>query len=264
MIWDVFTYNGERDVLRIHLNILAPFVDRFIICESKVTFSGNKKPLYFFRDQRYFEEFWPKIQYFVIGNEYTADEIALAESSPNTQGAQHWCTEFLQKESIHKALKESKVQDDDIVFIGDVDEIVDPTTHFESEGPTKANLRVYSYYLNNKSTESFHGTLMAKYGDIKNECLNHVRSDTSLYSKANPIGWHFTSMGGLEEVKRKLNDSYTKESYNTDEVQRLLPYRIAQRTDYLGREFTFTLDESDWPQYLKEHKKDYKHLIWRP
>lgn len=68
-------------------------------------------------------------------------------------------------------------------------------------------------------------------------------------------------MGGLKDVKRKLNDSYTTESYNTIEIQQMLPDRLKNGMDYLGRDFKFTIDESDWPKYLKYNRNDYKLLL---
>lgn len=255
MIFDAFTYNGEKDILKLHLSILAPYVDKFIICEAKTTFSGHKKPLHFFQHQRYFREFWPKIEYYVIHENYSETEIALAESSPNTKGAAHWKHEFLQKESIKKALEANHIQDTDTVFIGDVDEIWKPAI-LGIRG--KLKLDVYAYYLNNHSSEEFYGTITYPYKYIKNECINHLR--TTAQKDDHISGWHFTSMGGLKEVQRKLNDSYTEESYNTKNVQALLPQRHRIGSDYLGRNFTFKRDESNWPQYLKDNRDKFKHL----
>lgn len=258
--YDVFTYNGEREILNLHLSILDKHIDKFIIVEANKTFSGFDKPMYFFQQQRYFKKWWPKIDYYVV-NKWDDPQIwDLALNSPNTKGADHWKREFYIKESIHKALKASHVQDDDLLFIGDVDEIIDPDSEFESDTPVKAKLRVYTYYLNNESNEEFHGTLMARYGDIKDKCLNHLRSDTSLYSNGPYLGWHFTSQGGIKELQRKLNDSYTTETYNTMAVQQNLPENYKNRKDFLGRDFQFKVSEENWPQYLKDHKKDYKHL----
>lgn len=258
MIYDVMTYNGERDILRLHLGILNDYVDRFIICEAKTTFTGHPKKLYFFEEMRYFKKYWSKIQYHIIDERYSNEEIQQAHNSPNTLGASHWKTEFLQKESIKKALKSSNIQDNDTVFIGDVDEIINPHAILMSNHPIKAKLDVYAYYLNNRSSEQFWGTLIANYKDIKNECLNHLRTGTK--GTVESLGWHFTSMGGLKEVQRKLNDSYTAESYNTTEVQKNLPQRLKERKDYIGRDFTFTLDESSWPSFLKENKQKFLHL----
>lgn len=253
---DCVTYNGEHDILDIRLNMLDKFVDKFIIVEAKTTFSGNKKPLYFSRDEQFFRKWWSKIDYFIIDENYSDEERALAESSPNTVGAAHWKNEFLQKESIHKALSASHIQDEDIVYIGDVDEIWSP--HYPGH-PAKLKLLVYAYYLNNLSSEEFWGTLVAKYGEIRGKCLNHLRSDTTL--RTNEFhGWHFTSLGGVEEVRRKLNDSYTTDSYNTTTVQELLTDRVTEGIDYLGRGFNFTTDTSLWPEFLKVQRENYEHL----
>lgn len=256
MIVDTVMFNGEFDILKLRLAMLYDHVDKFIIVEAKTTFSGLPKPLYFSHEERLFEQWWPKIDYFVIDEDYTDEERELAASSPNTVGAKHWQNEFLQKESIKKALVH--LQDDDLVYIGDVDEIWSPKHRYIA--PEKLLLRVYAYYLDNLSSEVFWGPLMAKYSEIKGVCLNHMRSDISLRGEVY-AGWHFTSIGGLPEIRRKLNDSYTTESYNTYEVQELLPKRFINGEDYLGRNFTFEEDMEDWPTYLKQHKHIYKHLL---
>lgn len=259
MIYDIFSYNGEEDILKLRLELLYPHVDRFIICEAKTTFSGNPKPLYFSSKEKLFQEWWSKIDYYIIDEAFTAEERALAESSPNTRGAKHWKREFLQKENIKKAF--INLKDDDICYIGDVDEIWDPL--YSPKLPLeKLKLRVYAYYLNNRSNEEFWGTVVGKWGDIKPHCLNHLRSDITLRG-AEYGGWHFTSMGGVKEVRRKLNDSYTAESYNTTDVQKLLQQRVTQGVDYLGRPFEFNLDNVDWPPYMFMHRKKFQNLCKR-
>jgi hypothetical protein len=190
--------------------------------------------------------------------EYNEEDIALAESSPNTKGAPHWKHEFLQKESIKYGLQDLK--DDDIVFIGDVDEVWDPrhSRLLHAGEPVKLNLLVYTYYLNNRSSEQFNGTLCGSWKYIKGECLNHLRSNA--WKAALPMGWHFTSMGGPEALKKKLTDSYTQESYATPEVLANLEYNIEHGRDFLGRNFSYTLDESDWPEFLKQNRDKYSHL----
>ena len=260
MVVDCFTFNGENDILRLHLSILNDYVDKFIIVEADKTFTGASKPLYFFRDQRFFKPWWKKIEYYPVTDWDDVGIWEMALQSPNTVGAHHWKREFYIKESIQKALIANNVQDDDQLFIGDVDEIIDPKASFESDTPIKAKLRVYAYYLNNRSSEEFNGTLITEYKDIKGKNLNHMRSDKSLYTTGPYLGWHFTSMGGMEEVRRKLNDSYTPETYNTFEVQQMLPERMKAGTDYLGRPFTFEINESEWPEYLKKNKSKFQHL----
>jgi len=261
MVIDVFTFNGETKLLQLHLAVLHDYVDKFIVVEANRTFTGHDKPMYFSRIEQFIKPWLKKVEYYPVTK---WDDISLWEQaikSPNTKGAEHWKREFYIKESIHKALAKQNLKDDDLVLIGDVDEILDPTIAFESEGPFKAKLRVYAYYLNNLSDEQFWGTLVAQYGDIKGKCLNHMRSDKSLYSKGKPLGWHFTSMGGLDEIRRKLNDSYTEQTYNTSDVQRKLEERLKNRQDYIGRPFTFTESTEDWPRYLKENQNLFDKMI---
>lgn len=257
MTVDVITYNGEADLFDLRYNILKDYVDEFIVVEFDKTFSGKDKPWYFeqIRDR------YPTVTYCQITSEVYDKYKDLALSSPNTnygKGAEHWVREFCQKESIKDYL--THLQDDDIVFIGDCDEIWDPRYTY-SERYGKLKLLVYSYFLNQLSSEDFWGTLVAPYKWIKDECLNHERSAMHNYlTLESTHGWHFTSMGGDEAVKKKLEDSYTKETYATDEVINNLYDNIASNKDFLGRDFTYKIDESDWPQYLKDNRDKYEHL----
>ncbi len=258
---EIFTYNGERDILKLHLSTTDSWVDKYIIVEANQTFTGKPKILYFFRDNRWFKKWWPKIDYYVVNNWEDENLWQKARQSPNTQGAEHWKREFYIKENIQKALKQTNVQDHDMLYIGDVDEI--PRQYHEStkaKYPAKLKLDVYAYYLNNRSNEDFWGTYVAPYSYIKDKILNHERSRIDIRTKETN-GWHFTSMGGLKEFRRKLNDSYTHESYNTEEVQQNLAQRHKECIDFLGRNFTFKISEEHWPEYLKQNKKLFKHLL---
>lgn len=254
MIVDCVTYNGEKDLWDIHYNVLKDHVDEFIVVEFTETFSGKPKKLSFPMAS------YPEVKYVYIPRREYEKYRKLAKSSPNTKGAEHWKREFMQKESIKDAL--THLKDDDLVFVGDCDEIVRPESIEAWKGftgsPFKIRLDVYAYYLNNRSSEEFYGTLVSKYWHIRTDCLNHLRSNS--WKTQLGGGWHFTSMGGFQNVKQKLTDSYTQESYATPEVLNNLEYNIENKRDFLGRDFSYTKDESEWPSYLKEHKQKYVHL----
>lgn len=260
MIIDVFTYNGESDILDIRLNILYPYVDKFIIIEFDETFSGQKKSKYLLENwNKDWIKFLDKIDYvYITKNEYSKYED-LADISPNVPkgGPTHWKREFCQKESIKDALL--GLRDEDVVFIGDVDEIWNPGL-FKSFTlyPCKMKLKVYSYYLNNRSNEVFWGTIVAQYKDIKNKCLNHLRS-TDLLNTEYEVGWHFTSM--KDGLRRKLEDSYTNDSYANDWVMNNLDKNVNDNKDFLGRNFSYTKDSSEHPEYLKQNVDKYLHLF---
>lgn len=256
-IVDVCTYNGEIELFDLRYNILKDFVDEFIVVEFDKTFSGKDKG-WLFEFQPFIH--WDKVNYFRVREVEYEKYQDLAESSPNTKGADHWKREFMMKESIKDCL--TYLNDDDIVFIGDCDEIWDPMIleRYMSQ-PYKLQLLVYTYYLNQRSNEQFWGTLVCRYKDIKNECLNHLRVISDKNQILNYIdGWHFTSMDGVENLRKKLTDSYTDESYATKEILENLEVNYGKK-DFLGRDFKYWIDESDWPQYLKDNREKYKHLM---
>src|SRR3990167_5268166 len=254
MIIDVITYNGERELFEIRYNILKDFVDEFRVIEFDQTFSGKPK-------LRLFTQNWPKVKSYYITQDIWSKYEDLAMSSPNTEfgkGAEHWVREFCQKESIKDCLTD--LDENYVVFLVDCDEVWNPE-QFKNLTlyPCKVKLRVYSYYLDNLSNEGFWGTIVAQYKDIKNECLNHLR--TNLTRTAYELGWHFTSMGGYENVKKKLTDSYTEDSYASLEVLNNLEQNINDIHDFLGRNFSYMEDDSEWPSFIKYNKDKYKHLL---
>ena len=257
MIYDIITYNGEKELFDIRYNVLKDYVDEFRVIEFDKTFSGKEKHAVFAQN-------WPKVKSYYVTEATWSKYEDLAKSSPNTgygKGASHWIREFCQKESIKDCLTDLK--DDDLVFIGDCDEIWNPERirkNLDHEPWVhKLKLKVYSYWLNNRSTEEFWGPILSLNINIKDKCLNHLRSDST--KTHYEYGWHFTSIGGYEQVKKKLTDSYTEESYANQYVLDNLYDNINGIHDFLGRNFIYNKDDSDWPRYLKDNKSKYAHLL---
>lgn len=264
-IIDAFYYNGEVDILQIRLNILSDYVDQFIVLEANQTFSGKSKISYFERDKESWKPWQHKIKYMFLEN--WDDEVMrkLAKDSPNTNGAFHWQQEFYNKEKLKDALVD--LQDEDVVFISDCDEIWDPESLINQpiwgiwdDKIYRINQKVYCYYLNMRSNEEWAGTLLLKYGTLKDKILNHLRGGSGANHPRTGAGWHFTNQGGLEEVRRKLNDSYTIDSYNTPRTQELLKARFG-RGDWLDRDFQYHIDDSELPEYLKLNREKYDRFI---
>ena len=62
-IYDCTTFYNENFMLDIRFNILDPFVDKFVICESGYSHSGQKKGFNF--DINKFSKFKNKIIYII-------------------------------------------------------------------------------------------------------------------------------------------------------------------------------------------------------
>jgi beta-1,4-mannosyl-glycoprotein beta-1,4-N-acetylglucosaminyltransferase len=242
MTYDLTQLFNELDLLEIRLNILDPYVDKFVIGESRQTFSGKQKPLYYKDNIERFKKWHDKIIHILLPEVETKDVFERTA---------------IQKDTLRLALNECKPEDK--IYYGDVDEIWTPQ---EKEG--KLRQLAYSYYLNQRSSEDWQGTNMVLYKNIRN--LNDLRADHSVVLENG--GWHFTNLGGEEQILKKL-DAYDHQEANIQWVRDNIGYRIEQGQDFLGRAndwkgnpFKMWIDESELPEYLLNNKEKWKHL-WK-
>ncbi len=241
MIIDLFYYNGESEVLDVRLNILAPYVDKFIICEAEKTFSGVKKKLTF--DKSKYANY--NIEYFIMDD--TPEMVKEALKSPNTGNGEHyWVREWAQKESVREAL--INCDDDDLIFISDVDEIWNPLLQYSEDVIYKPKQLPYLYYFNQRTSEDWlgwTGTIACRYKHIKSGVINHLRTDSmTSYDVLDNGGWHFNAIGG----KKRKQKAFQHPIYEDGGV-------------WNNREIDMRKDESDLPQYLLDNKQKYAGLF---
>jgi len=283
-VYDCFYLFNELDLLEIRLNILNDYVDYFVICESTITFSGLPKKLNFIENEERFKRFRNKILYSsydqapksrdearAILHESTnllerliAQRTLLSENIPSGEGNNHWVTEYFQKESLHKAIKD--LNDDDVVYISDLDEIWNPNRKFSvKRGEIYLMKQIpYIYFLNNRSNEHWRnwtGTVVARYGTIKELSINDIRTHGKyrrfLVRKG---GWHFSFQGGRNKVVEKLR-SYGHQELNTPEIINAVESAIKTNADLRGRSIRFKKEEKALPEFLKINKERYSHLF---
>jgi hypothetical protein len=127
---------------------------------------------------------------------------------------------------------------------------------------SSGNIYGNSLYINNRSSEAWAGTLLTKYKNIKNACLSHLRVPSKTeYEYIENGGWHFTFMGGEEQIKLKL-ESYGHQEYNNDGIKNKIKDLLEEGKDVLGRnEFKFWIDESELPKYLIDNKNKYRQYF---
>lgn len=261
MIYDLVSFNGEFDILELRFRILDKVVDEFIVCEGDETTAGVPKVRYFESQKERFKPWAHKIKYHIF-SPYTDPALSLlADTSPGVPKDMHWWRrEFIQKESMRYAL--THLRDEDRVFVGDADEIWDPTLTYPP-GRLELEQTVYTYYLDNKSSEYWTGTSVMNYSDIKKDTLDNLRAYDEkrkhMWAPKMKSGWHFTNQGGVEFVKRKIK-SYAHQEFNSPEILAQISQNVALNRDYLGRPFILGVDESDWPEYLKKNRKEWAHL----
>lgn len=287
MVYDLFPFFNELDILKLHLEVMDPYVDRFVIEEAKYTFSGQPKELCFEAYQDMFAPWLDKIEYIVV------DELG--------DGLKTHERDYFQKNHLAMGLTDAK--DDDVIIFGDVDEVPNPevikdiVADFDSDKVYHLAQRMFYVYLN---MEEVSGKLLSITGEFPEEKRIKRQSSTperkmwlgtKVMSKKNipedgiirirefPVespksvrisdgGWHFGYMGSLHEtdVAKRIGVKVVAaahQEYNTEDILKEAKDRLILGQDMFGRDAKFVrvdIDES-YPTYLKEHIKDYEHLV---
>lgn len=263
MVLDVFMFHGELDILELRFKILNNVVDKFVICEASEHLSGEPNISEYLKNKERFKEWEDKIIYYSFNLMENPELVEMAQKSPNTNNNPYWNKVFYMFESMKKPLEICK--DDDIIFISDCDEIWNPNLAsfmkaIDLEYIYGLKQLVYYYYLNNRCSEPWIGTICLSYKRLKNEVLNHIKQKGE-YLKENG-GWHFTYQGGEEQMRKKINTTGSGTYYNIPTEQ--LMAKIKEGNDFFGRDYKFWIDESEWPQYLKDNKEKYKQFCKTP
>lgn len=272
---DVFPFFNELELLELRLRMLSPFVDQFVLVECPQTFSGKPKPLYFQENQSLFSAWKNKIVHHVI-NKPIESEVDLAERLQSSEassldrwilqetttsvlatGEFHWKQEFFQKESIRKAIP--KLKDDDLVFFGDLDEMWNPRMQFHWDTDLLFRLKqdVYSYWMNNKSSEEWTSAFFTAHKNLGGRSLNDLRMNSAgmQICVVSDGGWHFSYQGGANRIQQKL-ESFGHQEFNTPKIKRKLGKRLAKQKDVLGRSLKFKKLEDNLPNevFALKHK----------
>ena len=280
-IIDSFIFFNELELLDIRLNTLNDKVDKFILVESTVSHTGKEKPLHYKENKHLFEKFNHKIVHCVVDDTPNSfEEAQQMFLSPKDElqknilmhclttsnvpyGETQWLREFYQHESTRRGMLMANLEDDDVCFVSDLDEIWNPDIEYDIDDYNVRKLRqhVYMAFLNLRSSEDWLGTYYTKYKNIKNASANHFDSLTKTkHLIVENGGWHFTYQGGLDRIKTKL-ENYGHQEYNNDQVKNLVQERLDIGMDVLGRPFSCVIDEVNLPNYLKNNKQKYNHLF---
>ena len=245
-VWDTFLFRNELDLLEARLTELNSAVYRHILVESPVTFSGDAKPLYYLENQERFAPWKDKIIH------VTADLSDCMDC---------WGREMVSREAITQGLTD--LEDEDIFLISDVDEIPMADMIQESRGNIFI-MRQHVLAVNLLDAGWWAGTLSVRGKDHLYAIKRFLdRQKGLLYpflknSIGFPVitGWHFTWLGGPQEVQAKAN------ALDQNEIPRVKQSLIANAYhEYRnkinpvtgGRLLEVVIDKT-FPRYMQEHK----------
>jgi len=249
MIYDCFIFNNEVELLELRLNILDPYVDKFVLTEGDTTFSGLPKESVYLQNKERFAKWEDKI----IHNFIEIPDL------PTT-----WDREIYSRNS---PVSLGVFEDDDLILSSDLDEIPNPEileavdewvsddTHFTFQQ------KRYVYFINNFETDVWFGTRACTGKYLKNTSIDQIRENTEREEQLTGSiitngGWHFTFCGGEEMIKTKI-ESFSHTEHNTPKVIESITDRIKNNKDPLLRDWYYyqvvEIDDS-YPQYIVENQ----------
>ena len=228
-LFDVFLFLNELDLLELRLKTLYPIIDFFVITEVNETFSGKSKSLIFEKNRERFKQYNEKIIYNPITSEelislkkpewknFVSDLNKSLSYKHNGKPARY-IKESLRREISHRDSAILGFYDiankDDLILLSDLDEIPNPEAISVAikktiTKPHYFKMTWFLYWINNKVSEPWFGTVLFKFRNLKGNSLDNFRFASSNEIKVpGPIikngGWHFSYLGGIDSIIYKL------------------------------------------------------------
>ena len=225
MLIDCFIFYNELDILEYRLNLLKDIVDYFVLVESKFTFTGNPKELYFDKNKERFKNF--KIKSIII------DDMPYVNPTP----PQVWKNEKFQRNCISHAFED--INDDDYIIISDVDEIPDPETllKIKNENTLQIGQLEQDFYYYNLDSKMDHNWYSSKI--LKKSKINGISCDDIRNTRFQTIprgGWHLSYFGDSEFISNKIKN-FSHQEYNKSQFTdiSLIKERVDKKLDLFNR-----------------------------
>lgn len=239
-------YNGELELLRARAQLLGPLRDRVVVVESDRTFTGRPKELVGPEHLKLLDDGASNV-HFVRAN----------LPGPDEPGVVPWDRESAQREALAAAIGD--VADaDDVVLVGDVDELPRPgllksLIDHGLDAPRLLHMDYRQYYLNWKMPHVWDvGPILFRWRQRAHPALKVMFGDRdidpyTLNVDVEPdAGWHVTFLGGPDAVRRKLGD-YSHTELDTPLQQRagFVESCLEHRVELRGMYVMNVMDPSD-------------------
>ena len=281
-------------MLDIRFNILDPFVDKFVICESGYSHSGQKKEFNF--DINKFSKFKNKIIYLKIDKE-PGDLKYFVENGEKKETKEDARVNAIKRIAYQRNFIKEGIIDaskNDLILYSDNDEIPNLKNFvFENTNNEliyfKQQLFFYKFNLFCDRYE-WYGTKGCKKKNLidfewlrntKPKKYKPFRLDT-LFSKTKYInvkiinegGWHFTQLKSIKDLYEKLTNSEDHQEFkdakqSIQEIENLMKKKVinydhkVKKNEYkFAKEFKLvTVSLDNLPEYIKSNKDKFKDWI---
>ncbi|MCL6096010.1 MAG: hypothetical protein M1519_09350 [Actinobacteria bacterium] len=240
VVWDVFPFFNEMELLEARLETLYPAVDRFVIVEANLTYRGDPKPLWFDQNKEKFLPFMDKIVHVV------------ADLSNGSGSA--WQREAAQRDAALSTLRTASPED--LILSCDLDEIPDVNKlqailDATKDGPVALGMAAYYYTLNWRAPFVWRHPKALRARDLPSS-LSRLRMVDQYRWSALPMiadaGWHLTYFGGKQAVHEKLK-AFAHAEVDTPAVHQQVDSMIARGVIHNGVKLVWV--EDNFPEPIK-------------
>ena len=226
MIVDAFTFFNEKELVELRVKYLNDIVDCFLVVEADHTHSGKEKKWNFPELlKNNLKQFSHKIQY----HQMNADlKKAEAEKNPNYIGktlGRSWKLESMQRNFLKNSYRKIS-SGEDIIIISDLDEIplkdkIDfiKSSDFKTIAPVAFAQSLFHLNCKFLDLEKWIGSVVITSQLIEKYEPQIFRDYKNRISRFIDAGWSFSSFGGVERVRAKL-EAFCHEEYNKEEYKR--------------------------------------------
>jgi beta-1,4-mannosyl-glycoprotein beta-1,4-N-acetylglucosaminyltransferase len=264
-VYDCFCFNGEWDMLEIHLNTHDPVVNYFVIVESVFTFVGRpKEPKFNINDPRV-ADFSHKIRYILVSD------------FPNESV---WGNEAFQRNAIYRGLWDAEPLD--LILICDCDEIIRP--EYIQAAVDKTDYKFFGFqqvsyftFLNNCNVEGCGPSICSvgvPFEALKTATADYYRQVIRVGAVEHlwwwhDAGWHLSYIMTKEEIIEKVQNFSHQEFNNPSVLSKIDPIKRARAgQDILGREHCswrlVPFDSVDLPAYVRQNLNKYQKYFLEP
>ena len=224
LIYDCFPFFNEIDILHIRMEMLNPFVDRFVVVEMDRDHHGREKSYNFEAYKNDFIKFEDKIIY------VKSKAIPLY-----TKEKEDWTLENYQRNEIMIGLKEAQCED--VICISDCDEIINPLIMKEikeniysphrsvilkilSDFPVVMNQYFMYYYFNCCHRVKWRGSIITKFKNLTEpQVLRDIREMLPAIDNG---GWHFSYFGDCEQIDIKTQSIVESKTLSKHDIMNCL------------------------------------------
>lgn len=238
-VYDCVIIRDELDVLEARIRYLYDDVDMFVIGEANRTLQNEPKEFTMESNMSRFDKWKDKITYVKIQLDDTNLDFSKPETEYNPTSAA-FTFETMQRNALIKGIK--GLSDQDLVILSDVDEFPNMSAIPKDVKSLSMTQDFYYYYINNKGCSAnslWQGTVVTTgqlFKDQFNSSFQLMRDHRNTLPRVASGGWHFSYLGGVETIRRKImsfaHTEYIKEQYYCDEnIEKCL----RDGTDIFGR-----------------------------